>query len=414
MPGTSPGLQKLREIRDSIPTPFHLYDADGIRENVRNLRKAFGWNAGYKEFFAVKAAPTPAILKLLRGEGCGVDCASLAELKLAEMCGFTGDEIMFSSNVTPACEYKLARELNAVINLDDITQVEYLRQHAGLPDRICLRYNPGGDFRMGNAVMGHPGEAKFGMTREQLSQSVATLKGYGVKEFALHTFLASNTTSDEYYPTIARMLFQAAVELSAEHSVRFFMINLSGGIGIPYEPNDQPADISKIGTQVRNAFNEVLVPAGMGDVSVVSELGRYITGPFGWLIATAIHSKDVHRHFIGLDACAADLMRPAMYGAYHHITVAGKEGAPLDHVYDITGSLCENNDKFAIQRPLPRIDLGDVVVIHDTGAHGHSMGYNYNGKLRSAEVMLEGDGSFRMIRRAETIDDYFATIKDFV
>ncbi|MDR2505644.1 MAG: diaminopimelate decarboxylase [Oscillospiraceae bacterium] len=427
MPRPTPSIDKLNEIKNRIGTPFHLYDGGGIRENARELARAFSWNAGFKEYFAVKAAPTPALIKLLREEGCGADCASLAELKLAAMCGMSGDEIMFSSNVTPECEYQYAMELGAIINLDDLTQVEYLKKCAGIPKKICLRYNPGGEFKMGNFVMGNPGEAKFGMTREQLSEAVALLKKYGAEEFALHTFLASNTTNDDYYPSIASILFETAVELSREHGVKFFMINLSGGIGIPYLPNERKADIAHIGGLVREAFERIMVPAGMGGAAVVSELGRYMTGPFGWLVATAIHRKDTHRHYIGLDACASDLMRPAIYGAYHHITVAGKENEPADHIYDVTGSLCENNDKFAVARELPKIDIGDIVVLHDTGAHGHSMGYNYNGKLRHAEVLLEGGVNhpaksadlsgtpeFRVIRRAETLDDYFATIKDYV
>jgi diaminopimelate decarboxylase len=421
LPRPTPSIDKLLEIKSRVGTPYHLYDAEGIRENARALRKAFSWSGGYKEYFAVKAAPTPALVKLLREEGCGADCASLAELKLATMCGLSGDEIMFSSNVTPAAEYQYAAEIGAIINLDDLTQVEFLRKSAGIPKKICLRYNPGGEFRMGNFVMGNPGEAKFGMTRAQLSEAVGLLKKYGAKEFGLHTFLASNTTTDEYYPAIASVLFEAAVELSREHGVKFFMINLSGGIGIPYKPDGRKADIAHIGDLVRGAFEKIMIPAGMSDVAVVSELGRYMTGPFGWLVTTAIHRKDTHRHYIGLDACASDLMRPAIYGAYHHITVVGKENAETDHVYDVTGSLCENNDKFAIARELPQIDIGDTVVLHDTGAHGHSMGYNYNGKLRHAEVLLEGwhhgaeDGSsFRVIRRGETLDDYFATIKDYI
>ncbi|MDR1569498.1 MAG: diaminopimelate decarboxylase [Oscillospiraceae bacterium] len=413
MPRQAPSKEKLSEIIEKIPTPFHLYDAQGIRENVRALRSAFSWNKGFREYFAVKATPTPAILRLLRDEGCGMDCASFAELKMAELCGLTGEHIMFSSNVTPASEYRLARELGAIINLDDISHVEFLRESAGIPEQICLRYNPGGEFKLGNSVMGSPGEAKFGMTREQLDDAVKQLMQLGVKRFGLHAFLASNTTEDSYYPTIARVLFHAARELHESHGADIFMINLSGGIGIPYLPDARAADVAWIGSAVRDAYDEILTPAGMEDVRIAAELGRYITGSYGWLIATAIHKKDIYRKYVGLDACAANLMRPAMYGAYHHITIAGKGNAPLDHIYDITGSLCENNDKFAVDRALPEIEIGDIVVIHDTGAHGHSMGYNYNGKLRSAEVLLEADGSYKMIRRAETIEDYFATIRDF-
>ncbi|MDR0396023.1 MAG: diaminopimelate decarboxylase [Oscillospiraceae bacterium] len=412
MPRTTPSNAKLLEIADRIPTPFHLYDAEGIRANAKRLREAFAWDPGFREYFAVKATPTPAIINLLKREGCGVDCASYTELKLAERCGLSGEFIMFSSNMTPAAEYKLARELGAIINLDDVTHVDFLRDCAGVPEDICLRFNPGGDFMLGNAVMGSPGEAKFGMTRPQLDEAVSALKQCGAKRFALHSFLASNTTDDTYYPTMARTLFRTAMELSDSHGVEFFMINLSGGIGIPYKPDAREADIAWIGEAVRNVYDEIIKPSGMR-VSIATELGRYMTGPYGWLVSRAIHKKEIHKNYIGLDACAADLMRPAMYGAYHHITIPGKENLPPDHLYDVVGSLCENNDKFAIDRPLPRVDIGDLVVLHDTGAHGRSMGYNYNGKLRSAEVMIEGDGSFRMIRRAETMEDYFATTAGF-
>ncbi|GHU73517.1 diaminopimelate decarboxylase [Clostridia bacterium] len=412
MPRQTPSKSKLREIASQIPTPFHLYDAEGIRTNARRLRDAFAWNPGFREYFAVKAAPTPAIVNLLKREGCGADCASFAELVLADMCGLPGEFIMFSSNMTPAPEYRLARKLGAIINLDDLTHVDFLRGCAGVPEDICLRYNPGGDFTLGNFVMGTPGDAKFGMTRPQLDEAIIALKQCGAKRFALHAFLASNTTEDSYYPTMARTLFQTARELAKDHGVEFFMINLSGGIGIPYQPDAREADIRWIGQAVRDAYEDILTPAGMS-VSIATELGRYMTGPYGWLVTTAIHKKDIHKNYIGLDACAADLMRPAMYGAYHHITIPGKEDQPLDHTYDIVGSLCENNDKFAVDRQLPRVDVGDLVVLHDTGAHGRSMGYNYNGKLRSAEVLLEADGSFRMIRRAESLEDYFATTRGF-
>ncbi|MDR1599927.1 MAG: diaminopimelate decarboxylase [Oscillospiraceae bacterium] len=413
MPRTPPSKAKLLEIAASIPTPFHLYDAAGIRSNAKRLREAFSWNPGYREYFAVKATPTPAIINLLKREGCGVDCASFTELKLAEACGLSGEFIMFSSNMTPAPEYQLARRLGAVVNLDDVSHVDFLQDCAGVPENISMRFNPGGHFTLGNTVMGAPGEAKFGMTRPQLDEAVAALKRRGAKRFALHAFLASNTTEDAYYPTMARTLFRTARELSDKHGVEFFMVNLSGGIGIPYRPNARSADIMWIGEAVRNVYDEIIKPMGM-PVRIATELGRYMTGPYGWLVTSAIHKKEIHKNYIGLDACAADLMRPAMYGAYHHITVPGKEDLPLDHVYDVVGSLCENNDKFAVDRPLPRVDTGDLVVLHDTGAHGRSMGYNYNGKLRSAEVLLEKDGSFRMIRRAETIEDYFATTNGFV
>ena len=411
MPRPTPPLEKLREIAAEIPTPFHLYDAGAIRANARALAKAFAWNEGFREYFAVKATPNPAILKLLQAEGCGVDCASLTELMLADACGFSGEEIMFSSNVTPAEEYRCARSLGAIINLDDISHIDFLNENGGIPEQICLRYNPGGDFRLGNAVMGTPGDAKYGMTPAQMPEAIRRLQALGARRFGLHAFLASNTTDDSYYPSMARMLFELAVDLAAACGAEFFMVNLSGGIGIPYRPGERAADLAGIGAAVEKAYRETIVPAGMHPLRVVTELGRYMTAPSGWLVATALHEKKIHKDYIGLDACAVNLMRPAMYGAYHHITVPGKEDWPLDRVYDVTGSLCENNDKFAIDRALPRIDRGDLVVLHDTGAHGHSMGYNYHGKLRSAEVLLEEDGSFRLIRRAETPADYFATVR---
>lgn len=410
MPHQPPSLETLRTITEQVPTPYHLYDAKGIRENVRELQTAFAWNPGFMEYFAVKATPTPAILHLLKDMGCGVDCASYTELLLAHECGFRGEEIMFSSNVTPAEDFELARELDVIINLDDISHIDFLAEHGGIPERISLRYNPGGDFSIGTKVMGNPAEAKFGMTPEQMPEAVRRLKALGVKEFGLHTFLSSNTTDSDYYPTIARMLFELAVNLHETCNAEFFLVNLSGGIGIGYEPGQPRADLARIGREVERAYNETILAADMGPVAVVTELGRFITGPNGWLVATAIHEKNTHKHYIGLDASASNLMRPSMYGAYHHITVAGREGEPETKVYDVTGALCENNDKFAIDRPLPNIELGDLVVIHDAGAHGHSMGHNYNGKLRSAEVLLEEDGSFQLIRRAETPRDYFATV----
>ena len=413
MPRPAPSLEKLRSITAQIPTPYHLYDAKGIRDNVRELQNAFAWNPGFKEYFAVKATPTPAILKLLKDQGCGVDCASYAELLLADAMGFKGEEIMFSSNVTTAEEYQLARKLGAIINLDDISHIDFLAENGGIPERICLRYNPGGDFRLGTKVMGDPSQAKYGLTPEQMPVAVRKLKALGAKQFGLHTFLASNTTDTGYYPAIARMLFELAVALHEEEDADFFLVNLSGGIGIPYEPDQPRADLARVGVDVKKAYDETIVPAGMDPVAVVAELGRFITGPNAWLVINELHHKDIHKQYVGLDASASNLMRPSLYGAYHHITVAGKEDAQLDHVYDVTGSLCENNDKFAIDRPLPKIDRGDIVVIHDTGAHGHSMGHNYNGKMRSAEVLLEEDGSFRMIRRAETPKDYFATVAGF-
>ena len=407
---------QLQAIAARYPTPFHIYDERGIRENARRLRAAFAWNPGYREYFAVKATPTPAILKILHEEGCGCDCSSLTELMMAERCGITGEEIMFSSNDTPAEEFQLADRLGAVINLDDLTMVDYLEQSIGhVPEKVCCRYNPGGVFTLGETregfqVMDNPGDAKYGMTRAQLSEAFTRLSALGAKEFGIHAFLASNTLSNDYYPALARILFQLAAELKAETGVHITFINLSGGVGIPYRP-DQPAnDIAVIGEGVRRAYEEVLVPAEMDDVAICTELGRFMLGPYGHLVTRAIHEKHIYKEYIGVDACAANLMRPAMYGSYHHITVSGKEDLPYDHKYDITGSLCENNDKFAVDRMLPRIDMGDLLVIHDTGAHGFSMGYNYNGKLRSAELLLKEDGSVELIRRAETPEDYFRTL----
>lgn len=400
---------KLKEIVRKFPTPFHLYDERGIRTTARGLQKAFSWNESFREYYAVKACPNPFLLKILQEEGCGVDCASLAELMLAEACGFSGDKIMFSSNETPAEEYEYARKLGVNINLDDITHIPFLAEHGGIPEQICLRYNPGGELRIGETCMGQPGLSKYGMTREQIFSAVEQLMGMGVKRFALHAFLASNTVENEYYPANARVLFELASEVHEKLGADFYMINLSGGVGIPYRPEEKMPNIAKVGESVRQAFDEVMIPAGLGHVRIATELGRYMTGPNGCLVTTALHHKHIYKEYVGVDACAANLMRPAMYGAYHHITVMGKENAPCDHVYDVVGSLCENNDKFAIDRKLPEIEVGDLLVIHDTGAHGHSMGYNYNGKLRSAEILLKEDGSFQLIRRAETVKDYFAT-----
>lgn len=402
--------EKLEEIVKEFPTPFHLYDEKGIRENVRNLQEAFSWNKGYKEYFAVKATPNPTILQILKEEGCGVDCSSYTELMMSDTVGFTGEDIMFTSNVTPTEDFVLARKLDALITLDDITHIDFLEEVAGLPETISCRFNPGGDFVIDNAIMDTPQVAKYGFTREQMTAGFKILKSKGVKHFGIHAFLASNTIANEYYPALARILFQTAVELNQETGAHIAFINLSGGVGIPYRPDQQPTDIYEVGRGVQKAFEEILVPAGMGDIAIYTELGRFVLGPFGHLVTTALHEKHTHKEYIGLDACAANLMRPAMYGAYHHITVMGKEDAPLDHVYDVTGGLCENNDKFAIDRPLPKIDIGDLVVLHDTGAHGFAMGYNYNGKLRSAEVLLKEDGSTELIRRAETPADYFATL----
>ena len=404
-------LEQLTRIAEKFPTPFHLYDEHGIRENARKLKQAFSWNPGFREYFAVKATPNPSIMQVLNEEGCGMDCSSLTELMLCEKLGITGGSIMFSSNDTPAEDFTLAHDLGAIINLDDITHIDFLEKTLGkLPERICCRYNPGGNFEISNTIMDSPGDAKYGMTKPQMFQAFRILKEKGVKEFGLHAFLASNTTTNDYYPTLAMVLFRLAAELKAETGIAVSFINLSGGIGIPYRPDQMAPDILTIGAGVERVYKQILVPAGLENVSLFTELGRYMLGPYGCLVTRALHKKHIHKDYIGVDACACDLMRPAMYGAYHHITVMGKENQPADHLYDITGGLCENNDKFAVDRWLPRIDIGDFVVIHDTGAHGHAMGYNYNGKLRSAEILLCEDGEARMIRRAETPDDYFATL----
>ncbi len=407
-------LDQLQTITQQYPTPFHLYDEKGIRDTARALYKAFSWNPGYREFFAVKATPNPQILKILKEEGCGVDCSSLTELMMSDRCGFAGDQIMFSSNDTPAEEFALAAKLGATINLDDISHIDFLKDTIGyIPKKISCRYNPGGTFTLGESeegfqVMDNPGQAKYGMTRPQMTQAFRRLKELGAEEFGIHAFLASNTLSNEYYPALAAILFQMAVELKNETGCHITFINLSGGVGVPYLP-DQPAnDIAVIGEGVRRAYEDILVPAGMGDVSLCTELGRFMLAPNGHLITRVLHEKQTYKDYIGVDACAANLMRPAMYGAYHHITVMGKEDQPCDHQYDVTGALCENNDKFAVDRMLPEIHIGDLLVIHDTGAHGHAMGYQYNGRLRSAEVLLQADGSTRLIRRAETPEDYFA------
>ena len=400
----------LDEIVKTHPTPFHLYDETMLRERARRLNGAFAWNGQFKEYFAVKALPNPAIMRIFREENCGVDCSSLTELLLAKACGFSGEEIMFSSNETPAEEYLLARELGAIINLDDITHIDFLAANGGIPEKLCLRYNPGGKLTMGNMVMGEPGESKYGMTREHIFEAVNRLKDMGMKQFALHSFLASSTTDNNYYPVMSRMLFELARDVQAETGVPCFMVNLSGGIGIPYEPGQPEADIAEIGDGVRKAYEEILIPAGMTDVKIAAELGRWMSGPCGVLVAKAIHEKHIYKEYIGLDACSVNLMRPAMYGAYHHVVVSGKEDAPCTETYDVVGSLCENNDKFAIDRKLPKIDIGDLIIIQDTGAHGFSMGSNYNGKLKSAELLLGCSGNVKLIRRAETVADYFATL----
>ncbi len=407
-----------RELIDRIvkdyPTPFHIYDEKGIRENAKALKEAFSWNEGYKEFFAVKATPNPFVISLLKEYGCGCDCSSYTELMLADAVGMKGEDIMFSSNETPAEEYILAEKLGAIINLDDITHIDFLEKTLGyLPKTLSCRFNPGGYFSMGTDIMDNPGDAKYGFTREQMFDGFRILKAKGVEHFGIHAFLASNTVTNAYYPTLARQLFELAVELGRETEAHIAFVNLSGGIGIPYHPDQEPNDIRMIGEGVRQAYEEILIPAGMGDVAIYTELGRYMLGPYGHLVTQVIHQKHTHKEYVGVDACAANLMRPAMYGSYHHITVLGKENAPCDHKYDVVGSLCENNDKFAIDRMLPEIEIGDYIAIHDSGAHGFSMGYNYNGKLRSAELLLHEDGSVELIRRAETPEDYFATFDCF-
>lgn len=402
-------LKKAKEIIAKYSTPLHVYDEKGIVENARELYDAFSWNKGFKEYFAVKATPNPEILRLLKKEGCGTDCSSYTELLMAEAMGFKGDEIMFSSNETTAEEYILARKLDAIINLDDITHIEFLEKHAGIPEKICLRYNPGGKFTINNQIMGNPADAKYGLTRSQLTEAVKKLMSKGAKEFGLHAFLASNTIGNEYYPKLAQIVFETIVELHNETGAKFIFANLSGGIGVPYRPDQPKNDIYIIANGVKEAYEQTIRKSALKDISIYTELGRYMLAPYGLLLTTAIHEKHIYKEYIGVDACAAHLMRPAIYGAYHHITVLGKEDWPCDHVYDVVGSLCENSDKFAIDRKLPRIDIGDILAIHDTGAHGFAMGYNYNGKLRSAEVLLRSDGSFELIRRAETPKDYFAT-----
>ena len=402
-------LEKAKEIREQIPTPFHVYDEAGIRANARALKAAFSWNPGFREYFAVKATPNPFLLKILHEEGCGCDCATYTELLLSEAVGITGHDVIFSSNDTPALDMRKAREMGVYINLDDATYVDFLASMGPVPETVCLRYNPGGSFSLGNTIMDMPRDAKYGMTEDQMAGAITRLMKLGTKHFGVHAFLASNTTTNEYYPALAGQLFRLAVRLRNATGAHISFIDLSGGIGVDYRPEQPKCDIGVIGEGMRVKYEEILTPNDMGDVAIFTELGRFMLAPYGHLISTVIHEKHIYREYVGLDACAANLMRPAMYGAYHHITVLGKEDALLDHVYDVTGGLCENNDKFAVERSLPEIQIGDIVAIHDTGAHGFSMGYNYNGKLRSAEVLLKKDGSFQLIRRAETPEDYFAT-----
>ena len=402
--------EKLAEIAKQYPTPFYLYDEKGIRENMERVKRAFTWNPGYREYFAVKATPNPYLLELMKDGSFGVDCSSLTELMLSDAVGFSGEQIMFSSNETPDEDFLLAHRLGATINLDDFTHIEILNRLCGIPETVCCRYNPGGVFQASNAIMDNPGDAKYGFTRDQLFEGFRLLQQLGAKHFGIHAFLASNTTGNEYYPVLARQLFQLAVDLHRETGAHIAFVNLSGGVGVPYRPEQKQADILRIGKAVHKVYEEVLVPEGMGDVKLFTEMGRFMMAPYGCLVATAIREKHIYKEYIGLDACAANLMRPAMYGSYHRVTVSGREDQPCDHKYDIVGGLCENNDKFAVDRMLPKINMGDLVVIHDTGAHGHAMGYNYNGKLRSSELLLKEDGSVKLIRRAETPADYFATL----
>ena len=407
MPNFSLSDQVFQSAAAQFPTPFHLYDEGGIRRRIRDLNAAFSF-APFQEYFAVKALPNPRILAIFQQEGCGLDCSSEVELLMAERMGFHGDGIMFSANAMPPEELAYARRLNAIINLDDISDIDTLVHFGGVPEEVCLRYNPGGEFTLGGAIMGQPWDSKYGMTREQMTQALLRLKALGVTRFGVHSFLASNTTEDIYYPTLARIVFELGRDLERETGLVFSFANLSGGIGIPYRPDDQESDIFRIGEMVKKCYFDVL---GAGSkVAIKTELGRFMTGPFGWLVTRVMHEKDIHKRYLGVDACASCLMRPAMYGAYHHIHLCGKRDEKCDTLYDVTGALCENNDKFAVDRMLPRASMGDLMVIHDTGAHGLAMGYQYNGRLRCAEILYKEDGSFRMIRRAETPEDYFATL----
>lgn len=401
--------EQITNIIEQFPTPFHIYDEKAIKANAKRLLKAFSWNEGFKEYFAVKACPNPTLMKILKEEGFGADCSSLPELLLSDKAGITKESIMFTSNDTPAAEFVKAKELGAIINLDDFTHIEFLEKNAGLPDLVCFRYNPG-PLREGNAIIGNPEEAKYGFTREQLFEGYEILKKKGVKRFGLHTMVASNELEADYFIETAKMLFDLVVEISAKLDIRFEFVNLGGGIGIPYKPEQEEVNLEYVAEGIKKEYDAKIKANGLDPLKIYLESGRMIMGPFGYLVSTAIHEKNIYKKYIGLDSCMTNLMRPALYGAYHHITVMGKEDAAQDHTYDVTGSLCENNDKFAIDRKLPKIDIGDIVVIHDTGAHGYAMGFNYNGKLRSAELLFKEDGSVEMIRRAETIEDYFATL----
>lgn len=402
-------LEQLQKIREDYGTPFHIYDEEAIRKNAQRLQAAFAWAPGFKEYFAVKALPNPYILKVLREEGFGADCSSLAELILAEKAGITEENIMLTSNNTPAEEFQKAKDLWAIINLDDITHIDYLEKHTGLPEVLSFRYNPG-SLRAGNAIIGNPEESKYGLTKEQLFQAYEIVRDKGVKRFGLHTMIISNELNPDFFIETAEMMFDLAIELKEKLGIRLEFVNFGGGIGIPYRPEQEPVNLETIGEGVRKVYEEKIVAKGLDPLRICLECGRMVTGPYGYLVTQVLHRKDTYKNYIGVDASMSDLMRPGIYGAYHHITVMGKEDLPKDHIYDVTGSLCENNDKFAVDRELPRIDIGDILVIHDTGAHGHAMGFNYNGKLRHAELLLQADGSVKLIRRAETLEDYFATL----
>jgi diaminopimelate decarboxylase len=409
--------KQIEKIIEQTPTPFHIYDEKGIREYARKFIKAFSWNPGFKEYYAIKSAPNPYLMKIMREEGFGIDCSSIAELVIAEKLGMSGDEIMFTSNDTPVSEYKKAVELGAIINLDDISHIEYLEKNVGLPSLVCFRYNPGA-LKEGNTIIGHPEEAKYGFTREQLFEGYQMLKEKGVTRFGLHTMVASNELDAAYFVETAEILFDLIVEIKEKVGIEIEFANLGGGIGIPYRPSDQPVDLDFMSRGIEKLYQEKIVANGLNSLRIYFESGRAMTGPFGFLVSKVLHIKKTYKQYAGLDSSMANLMRPALYGSYHHITVMGKEDQPCNEVYDVTGSLCENNDKFAINRKLPVLEPGDIVVMHDTGAHGHAMGFNYNGKTRSAELLLRENGEIIQIRRAETLNDYFATLdfeglKDF-
>jgi len=402
--------EQLMRIIEQHPTPFHIYDEEAIRANARKLLAAFDWAPAFKEYFAVKATPNPHILKILQEEGCGADCSSLPELILAEKSGIRGEDIIFTSNDTPANEFIKAKELGAVINLDDISHIDFLEKNAGIPELICFRYNPGPLREGGNAIIGSPEESKYGLTRKQLLDAYRMMRDKGVQRFGLHTMVISNELDPNYFIETANMMFDLVVEIFRTLKIRVEFVNFGGGIGIPYRPEQQSVDLDYLSRGIKDSYDRKIVANGLHPLKLAMESGRMITGPYGYLVATVLHKKEIYKNYVGLDACMANLMRPGIYGAYHHITVMGKEDWPLGYIYDVTGSLCENNDKFAVNRKLPMVEIGDVMVIHDTGAHGYAMGFNYNGKLRSAELLLKADGSVEMIRRAETIEDYFATL----